>query len=105
MKIETYQEKTEGSILHGTFKPVAKGNYELTNTNYYDSIWASNIKFWEQITQKHDNYIGEISEGCFKFDLGIQYGIHSYQLVYPTKELETTKGKTFALHSAAVHIN
>ena len=85
MKIETYMEKMACNILKGTFKPVVKGDYELINTNIYDSVWNSNIEFWDQRAQIRDNYLGEISEGCFKFDLGSSYGIHSYQLVYPTK--------------------
>ena len=85
MIIETYVEKTEGSLLKGTFRPIRKGDYELFDTVRYRMVWNSNEAFWDQRARIDDSYVGEISEGCFKFDLGRQYGIHSYQLVYPTK--------------------
>ena len=85
MKIETYWEKVKDEILIGDFKKIDYGNYELQRSVTWPGGWESNLEFWDQRARDAHNFIGEISEGCFKFDLGRQYGIHSYQLVYPTQ--------------------
>ena len=90
MKIETYQETiqdqetTTSNPFNSSYLPVQKGNYALISTEIYNYIWESALAFWAERASKDHNFIEEISEGCFKFNLGTSYGIHSYQLVYPT---------------------
>ena len=83
MRIETYWEKVLDEILMGDFQKVDHGNYELHRSVTFVGGWNSDLEYWEQRARDNDTFVGEISEGCFKYDLGRAYGIHSYQLVYP----------------------
>lgn len=93
MIIETYREKVTTIPTPGSksMRIVDSGNYELHNrSTISNGGWKSDAEFWEERSD-WPGYVGEIwSEehqcSAFKFDQGRQWGIRSYQLVYPCLE-------------------
>ena len=85
MIIETYQEKTIQDDELSIFL-VDKGNYRIKNRSVYERQWETDLEYWDKRARVFDDFIEEKPEGCFKYDLGTQWGINSYMLVYPTME-------------------
>lgn len=82
--IETWINKVIPDPSHplGWNKPVA-GEYELLHRTPmgYDS--RTPAEFAKDCKTRHKHrFMGEIRPGVFKYDLGQNYGIHSYQIVY-----------------------
>ena len=77
-RISTYWEKVvdNGKPL----RDVVKGEYVLKDSSIMKSGWDS-VESFRKHAKARPYFMGEVSPGAFKMDLGTGWGIHSYQII------------------------